>query len=91
MINITKLKKLQKVQKLRPLYRSCQEVMSEVPRRAREGKGPEAGRKRACDFADGFSASFHRQRSQSDLELRLGQITLLCQQVWSKVLVVKYQ
>jgi hypothetical protein len=40
------------MQKVWQLSESCQEGISEGSGRAGKGKGPEAGRKRACDFTD---------------------------------------
>jgi hypothetical protein len=37
---------------LQKLSRSCGEGLPAGARRAKEGKGPEAGRRRACDFTD---------------------------------------
>jgi hypothetical protein len=39
--------------KIQQLFESAHEVISEGSRRARKEKGPEAGRRRAGDFADG--------------------------------------
>ena len=44
--------KLGKLQKIRQCLESSREGMSAGPGRARKDKGPEARRKRACDFAD---------------------------------------
>jgi len=52
-----KLRKLQKLQKIWKLSESCREVILEGSGRAGKEEGPEAGRKRAGDFADGPYAS----------------------------------
>ena len=51
-IEVKKIQKLGKVQKLQQLSESCQEGLPEGCSRAGEGEGLEAGRKRAGHFAD---------------------------------------
>ena len=46
------------------------EAMSEAIGRAGKGKGPEAGRKRACDFADALAN--HRAHNLLSLEFLSG-------------------
>ena len=51
-IEVKKIRKLGKVQKLQQLPGSCEKGLPEGCSRAGEGEGPEAGRKRAGHFAD---------------------------------------
>jgi len=52
MRSLERCKDKQKMQKIQQLSESCREVISEGSRRAGKDEGPEAGRRRAGDFAD---------------------------------------